>query len=175
MSFKQLLFENAPEFAPFSISAASKSEPTRRNMSNLQDLFACRLQPIFALIPIHHLMSTLLHIDASPRGERSVSRQLTHDFASAWKQAHPDGKLSTGTWAASRPVRKRNLDRCRLHPTDALSPELHAALAISNEFIAELETASEFVFGVPMHNFSRAGRVQSLHRSGRPSRPHIRR
>ncbi len=36
MSFKQLLFENAPEFAPFSISAASKSEPTRRNMSNLQ-------------------------------------------------------------------------------------------------------------------------------------------
>ena len=100
-------------------------------------------------------MSTLLHIDASPRGERSVSRQLTHDFASAWKQAHPAGRIIyrdlghnpvsfvNETWIAAA-----------FTPPDALSPELRAAIAISNELIAELETASEYVFGVPMHNFS---------------------
>jgi FMN-dependent NADH-azoreductase len=100
-------------------------------------------------------MSTLLHIDASPRGERSVSRQLTHDFATAWIQAHPAGKIIyrdlghnpvsfvNETWIAAA-----------FTPPDALSPELRAAIAISNELIAELETASEYVFGVPMHNFS---------------------
>jgi FMN-dependent NADH-azoreductase len=100
-------------------------------------------------------MSTLLHIDTSPRGERSVSRQLTHDFTSAWKQAHPAGKtiyrdlghnpvsFVNETWIAAAYT-----------PPDAHSPELRAALAISNELIAELETASDYVFGVPMHNFS---------------------
>ncbi|HEY6333733.1 MAG TPA: NAD(P)H-dependent oxidoreductase, partial [Blastocatellia bacterium] len=38
-------------------------------------------------------MPTLLHLDASPRGDRSVSRQLTRDFALAWKQAQPAGKI----------------------------------------------------------------------------------
>jgi FMN-dependent NADH-azoreductase len=111
--------------------------------------------PVSALVPIDHFMSTLLHIDASPRGERSVSRQLTHDFANAWKQAHPTGKIIyrdlghnpvsfvNETWIAAVYT-----------PRDALSPELRAALAISNELIAELETTSEYVFGVPMHNFS---------------------
>jgi FMN-dependent NADH-azoreductase len=100
-------------------------------------------------------MSTLLHIDSSPRGERSISRRLTSDFASAWKQAHPQGKIIyrdlghdpgpfvNETWIAAAYT-----------PPDALSPELRAALAISNELIAELETASEYVFGVPMRNFS---------------------
>jgi FMN-dependent NADH-azoreductase len=36
-------------------------------------------------------MPTLLHIDASPRTERSVSRQLTHEFVMAWKEANPGG------------------------------------------------------------------------------------
>jgi hypothetical protein len=36
MLFKQLLFENAPEIAPFSMSASLKSEPTRKNMPTLR-------------------------------------------------------------------------------------------------------------------------------------------
>jgi len=36
MLFKQLLFENAPKIAPFSMSAASKNETTRKNMPALQ-------------------------------------------------------------------------------------------------------------------------------------------
>lgn len=34
-------------------------------------------------------MITLLHIDASPRGERSHSRRLTKEFVETWKKANP--------------------------------------------------------------------------------------
>jgi len=100
-------------------------------------------------------MPTLLHIDASPRGERSVSRQLTRDFASAWKQAHPNGQIVYRDLGHNPvPFVTETFIAAAYTPPDALSPELRGALAISNELIAELETASEYVFGVPMHNFS---------------------
>jgi FMN-dependent NADH-azoreductase len=100
-------------------------------------------------------MPTLLHIDASPRGERSVSRQLTRDFASAWKQAHPNGQIVYRDLGHNPvPFVTETFIAAAYTPPDALSPELRAALAISSELIAELETASEYIFGVPMHNFS---------------------
>jgi FMN-dependent NADH-azoreductase len=100
-------------------------------------------------------MPTLLHIDASPRGERSVSRQLTHDFAGAWKQAHPYGKIVYRDLGHNPvPFVTETFIAAAYTPPDALSPELRAALAISNELIAELETATEYVLDVPMHNFS---------------------
>jgi FMN-dependent NADH-azoreductase len=100
-------------------------------------------------------MSTLLHIDASPRAERSISRQLTHDFASAWKRTHPDGKIIYRDLGhAAVPFVTETFIAAAYTPPDALSPELRAALAVSNELIGELETATEYVFGVPMHNFS---------------------
>ncbi len=34
-------------------------------------------------------MAHLLHIDSSPRGERSHSRRITREFVEQWKQAHP--------------------------------------------------------------------------------------
>jgi Flavodoxin-like fold len=49
-----------------------------------------RLQNQYLLSPA---MPTLLHFDASPRRDRSISLQLTRDFAAAWKQAHPDGQI----------------------------------------------------------------------------------
>jgi FMN-dependent NADH-azoreductase len=100
-------------------------------------------------------MSTLLHIDSSARGERSVSRQLTHDFAHVWKQAHPGGKIIYRDLGHHPvPLVSETFIAAAYTPPDALSPEQSAALAISNELIGELETANEYVFGVPMYNFS---------------------
>jgi FMN-dependent NADH-azoreductase len=100
-------------------------------------------------------MSTLLHIDASARGERSVSRQLSHDFASAWKRAHPGGKIIYRDLGHNPvPFVSETFNAAAYTPPDAHSPELQAALATSNELIGELETANEYVFGVPMYNFS---------------------
>ena len=100
-------------------------------------------------------MSTLLHLDASPRGERSVSRQLTKEFATAWKQANPGAEIIYRDLGHNPvPFVSESWIAAAYTPADALSPELRAAIATSDKLIAELEKATDYVFGVPMHNFS---------------------
>jgi len=35
-------------------------------------------------------MASILHIDSSPRGDRSKSRKLAKKFIDAWQDLHPD-------------------------------------------------------------------------------------
>jgi FMN-dependent NADH-azoreductase len=35
-------------------------------------------------------MASILHIDSSPRGDRSQSRKLAKAFMAAWQDLHPD-------------------------------------------------------------------------------------
>src|SRR5277367_3161690 len=99
-------------------------------------------------------MATLLQIDSSPLAS-SVSRELTREFVSNWKIAHPAGKVIHRDLAANPP---KPVDQALIYavftPEDALQPEQKALLSYSNECIAELESADEYVFGVAMHNFS---------------------
>src|SRR3984957_10444641 len=100
-------------------------------------------------------MATLLKVDSSPMGENSISRKLTAQFAASWRKAHPGGEVIS-----------RDLSRTELAPVngvwvgaaytpeDARSREQRDALAVSDTLIAELQRADEYVFGVPMHNFS---------------------
>ena len=101
-------------------------------------------------------MPTLLRLDSSPfPGEISFSRQLTSEFAAKWRESHPDGQ-----------VIERDLATTKLAPLDAQSisavytpeanrtPEQNALLKTSDDLIAELQAADEYVFGVSMHNFS---------------------
>ncbi len=39
-------------------------------------------------------MANLLHIDTSPRGERSQSRALSKYFVEAWKDSHPEDSIT---------------------------------------------------------------------------------
>ncbi|HAG81667.1 MAG TPA: FMN-dependent NADH-azoreductase, partial [Cyanobacteria bacterium UBA12227] len=39
-------------------------------------------------------MANILHIDSSPRGDRSKSRQLAKEFIVAWKVQHPDDVIT---------------------------------------------------------------------------------
>ena len=41
-------------------------------------------------------MAHILHIDSSPRGERSISRAVTNDFITTWKQAYIDQIIRVG-------------------------------------------------------------------------------
>ncbi len=100
-------------------------------------------------------MPTLLHINASPRGDYSISRQLSAAAVKAWKASHPDGQ-----------VIERDLTKTALTFVDLdwimgafTPPEQHneshkKALAISDELIAELVAADEIVLGLPMYNFA---------------------
>jgi len=100
-------------------------------------------------------MATLLKIDSSPMGEHSISRKLTAQFAASWRKAHPGGEvISRDLTRTELPPVNGNWIGAAHTPENALSREQREALAVSDELIAELQRADEYVFGVPMHNFS---------------------
>ncbi|MGW0249777.1 FMN-dependent NADH-azoreductase [Nocardia goodfellowii] len=99
-------------------------------------------------------MTTLLHLDASPRGARSHTRSLTDDFVTRWVQQHsevtvarrdlgiePPPHLTEGWIAAAftEPARR--------------TPRMRADLAVSDELVDELLGTDVLVVGVPMYNF----------------------
>jgi FMN-dependent NADH-azoreductase len=125
-------------------------------------------------------MAHILHIDTSPRGERSISRTLSHEFINAWKAAHPDDTVTyrdlghqpvpnvSETWIAA----------AFSNPAD-YTPDLAEAIHLSNQLIDELLSANRYVFGIPMYNLTvpasfkayinqivRAGRTFAVTESG---------
>src|ERR1700722_5869373 len=100
-------------------------------------------------------MSTLLHIDSSPLGEASISRNLSNEFVRRWKQAHPDGEVITRDLTATQfPGIDAQWIGAVYTPSDSRTPVQRELLALSDTLISELERADEWVLGVPMHNFS---------------------
>jgi FMN-dependent NADH-azoreductase len=101
-------------------------------------------------------MSSLLRIDSSPLGRGvSFSRQLTAEFAKQWQLAHPGGDIVSRD-LTSTPLPPVDADwvGALFTPEASLNPRQKDVLLISDELIAELERADEYVFGVPMYNFS---------------------
>lgn len=127
-------------------------------------------------------MATLLYISVSPRGDRSISRQLGDAAVSSWKAKNPNGRIV-----------ERDLAKTALTFVDldwiqgAFSPpEYHTeshkkALALSDQLVAELLDADEIILATPMYNFAipaalkawidhvvRAGKTFRYTVSGRP-------
>src|SRR4028118_1218902 len=125
-------------------------------------------------------MTHILHLDASPRGDRSVSRTLAKEFISNWQAAHPNDTVTyrdighhpvpfvTEAWIAGA-----------FTPPDLHSPESAEAMRISDELVDEFLAADRYVFSIPMYNFSipanfkayldqivRAGRTFSVDETG---------
>src|SRR5260370_36130776 len=100
-------------------------------------------------------MATLLKLDSSPMGERSISRKLTTRFADSWLKMHPGSIVITRDLTAlSLPVLDGPWVGAAYTPEEARTPEQNRVLAVSDALIAELQQADEYVLGVPMHNFS---------------------
>ncbi|MDZ8064979.1 MAG: FMN-dependent NADH-azoreductase [Nostoc sp. DedQUE08] len=100
-------------------------------------------------------MVSILHIDSSPRGERSHSRELSKEFVSAWKAAHPEDAIAYRD-LGHYPV--PHVDEAWIaaafSPPETHTPELTEALKISDELVNEFLAADRYVFGVPMYNFN---------------------
>ena len=100
-------------------------------------------------------MSVLLHIDSSPLGDASISRNLSKEFVQRWKQTHPDGEVITRDLTATQfPGINAQWIGAVYTPSDTRTPGQRELLALSDKLISELERADEWVLGVPMHNFS---------------------
>src|SRR6266404_4052794 len=100
-------------------------------------------------------MPTLLKIDSSPMGDRSVSRKLTTEFAKTWVETHPGGTvISRDLTTLNIPVVSGDWVAAAYTPEDARTAEQEKVLGVSESLIADLQRADEYVIGVPMHNFS---------------------
>lgn len=100
-------------------------------------------------------MAHLLHIDSSPRGERSHSRRLSREFVEAWKQAH------SGDTVTYRDVGRNTVPHvdepwiaASYTPPEQRTPEMWEAICISEQLVDEFLGADIYVIGVPMYNFS---------------------
>jgi len=100
-------------------------------------------------------MSKVLVITASPRGERSVSRKLTTDFAQQWAQNHPkETVLLRDVGHHPVPHVTESWVLGAFAPADAQTPESKAAIAVSNQLVDEFLGADRYIFGVPMYNLN---------------------
>ncbi len=100
-------------------------------------------------------MARILHLDSSPRGDRSMSRTLSQEFIDAWKKSHPEDTVQYRD-AGRQPVSHvdENWIAAAYTPPEAYTPELAAAIKVSDELIEEFLGSDRFVFGIPMYNFN---------------------
>ncbi|RKS72479.1 FMN-dependent NADH-azoreductase [Motilibacter peucedani] len=98
---------------------------------------------------------SLFRLDASIRGEQSVSRKVADTATDAWLEVHPHA-----------PVVRRDLGAHPLPsdlwphavggsflPEDARSPEQRDALALAATLADELVAADAYVFALPLYNW----------------------
>lgn len=97
----------------------------------------------------------LLHIDASPRGERSQSRRLGAEYRAAWQAAHPAGTVLTHDLGAEPPpfVTAAWVEGAFAPPTDH-SPAARTAIAISNRYVDDLLLSDGVLITTPIYNLS---------------------
>jgi FMN-dependent NADH-azoreductase len=106
-------------------------------------------------------MSTLLHIDSSPMGEASISRQLTREFVKTWRAANPQGTvISRDLTAITIPVIDAAWVSANLTPLESRTPQQNEILALSTQLTREVMEADEYVIGVPMHNWGPAASLK---------------
>ncbi|GAP99934.1 FMN-dependent NADH-azoreductase [Leptolyngbya sp. NIES-2104] len=100
-------------------------------------------------------MASILHVDPSPRGDRSKSRQLAKKFIDAWQDLHRDDVI-TYRDLRQTPVPHVTEDWIAASFTapEALTPEMTELLKFSDELVNEFLAADRCVFSVPMYNFS---------------------
>eukprot|EP00913_Durusdinium_trenchii_P006313 g5925.t1 len=96
-------------------------------------------------------MSTLLHIQASGRVSRSITRGLTARYVRGWLARHPGGEVIERDVGLSppTPVNEDWIAAAFTPPAQRTGD----ALAESDTLIDEIERADEIVIGTPMYNF----------------------
>ena len=101
-------------------------------------------------------MPTLLRIQASPRGDHSISRALGELFTQHWCDAHPGGVVVKRDLAAT-PVPIMDVDWIAgvyAPPAVKRTSAMREALAASDELVAELRGADHVLVCTPMYNFT---------------------
>ncbi len=99
---------------------------------------------------------TLLHIDSSPFGSASVTRQLTADIVTAWTTAHPGCQIVYRDLAAAPPehLNAELMQVVRFRRLENLNERQKMELTLTDTLVDEFLAAQTVVIGAPMYNFS---------------------
>lgn len=107
-------------------------------------------------------MAHLLHIDASPRGERSHSRRMTREFIEQWKHSHPNDTVTYRDLGHNPvPYVDEPWIAAAFSPPEQHTLELREAIRLSDQLVDEFLAADIYVIGIPMYNFSVPGVFKS--------------
>ena len=100
-------------------------------------------------------MAKLLVVETSSRREFSISRTMTKRFVEAWRAAHPGGEV------VERDLAQTELSfvtapwlQAYFTPPDQHSPDMKAALALSDELVAEVLATDNLVIATPVCNYN---------------------
>ena len=106
---------------------------------------------------------SLFRLDASIRGEQSVSRQVADTAEAGWRRVHPDGLIVRRDLART-PVPS---DAWPLAvsggwtPEEQRSPKQLAAIALAGDLADELVAADTYIFALPLYNFGVSQHVKA--------------
>ena len=100
-------------------------------------------------------MTNLLIVETSPRGDHSISRNMTRRFVVEWRTAHPDGAI------VERDLAETDLTfvtapwlQAYFTPAEQHSPEMKEALRLSDELVAEILAADHIIVATPVYNYN---------------------
>jgi FMN-dependent NADH-azoreductase len=98
----------------------------------------------------------LLHIDSSPLGTQSVSRELTRRTVAQWVASHPGTTVEYLDVAANAPAHL-DIDSLGFRlglAADSLSDAQKRENAVTDRLLTQFLAADVVVIGAPMYNFS---------------------
>ncbi len=100
-------------------------------------------------------MTRLLVVETSPRGDYSISRNMTRRFVADWQAAHVGGEV------VHRDLMETDLKfigapwlQAYFTPPEQHSPEMKAELRLSDELVGELLACDHFVIATPVYNYN---------------------
>lgn len=100
------------------------------------------------------LMTTILHLDASARLNRSISRDLSNTFVDAWLAERPCDVVMRRDLALDPPPHVTEAwIAAAFTPPAERTPSMQETLRWSDAAIAEIEAADLLVIGTPMYNY----------------------
>jgi FMN-dependent NADH-azoreductase len=107
-------------------------------------------------------MPKLLVVEASPRGEYSISRNLAKTFVEQWKTAHLGGEVVERDLAKiDLPYMNLPWLGASLTPVEKHTPEMRDVLRVSDELVAELLAADHIAISTPVYNYNIPANLKS--------------
>jgi FMN-dependent NADH-azoreductase len=107
-------------------------------------------------------MTTILHINASARVDRSLSRKLSKAFVDCWLSREPEAEVilrDVGT--NPPPFITEDWISAVFTCDEDMTPEIREEIRLSDQLIDEIDRADLIVIGTPMYNYGMPAALKS--------------